>query len=161
MANIHEPDFDPDEEVHGFFQRRARLGRQAGGDRLGASVYELPPGKAAWPYHAQFANEEMLVVLSGRPTVRTVDGWRELGEGEVMSFVRGSDGAHQVMNRGVSAVRVLIVSEMNAPEVSVYPDSGNVGAFETAPGTPDDDRFEGVFRGDEDVDYWEGEEPPP
>jgi uncharacterized cupin superfamily protein len=32
--------------------------------------------------------EELVVVLDGRPSLRTPDGWRELHEGEVVPFLR-------------------------------------------------------------------------
>src|SRR5919109_4786243 len=114
MANVFKPDFDAHEQRPGFTSRRARIGWQAGTERLGASVYEVPPGQATFPYHWHSANEEMLIVLSGRPSLRAPGGWRELDEGEVVAFPVGPDGAHQVVNRGDEAVRFLLVSEMNA-----------------------------------------------
>ncbi len=157
--NVFDPHFDESSDESGFVSRRARLGRQAGAQRLGASLYELPPGKAAWPYHAHYANEEMLIVLRGRPSLRTPEGWRELDEGELVAFPLGERGAHQVVNRTDEPVRVLVVSEMNAPEVSVYPDSGKVGVYSTAPGSADEG-LEHVFRAADDVDYWADERPP-
>jgi uncharacterized cupin superfamily protein len=160
MPNVFEPDFEPDAEGgDGFFQRRARLGRAAGAERLGASLLELPPGTTPYPYHAHYGNEELLVVLRGRPSLRTPEGWRELDEGEVVSFPRGERGAHQVSNFGDAPARVLIVSEMNAPEVLRYPDSDKVAARETPPGTAASGFFE-VFRASDAADYWEGERPP-
>jgi hypothetical protein len=41
MANLFEPEFDDESSRPGFSWKRARLGRQAGGERLGASLYEL------------------------------------------------------------------------------------------------------------------------
>jgi uncharacterized cupin superfamily protein len=160
MPNVFEPEFEPDAEVgDGFFHRRARLGRSAGAEHLGASLFELPPGTAPFPYHAHFANEEMLIVLRGRPSVRTPDGWRELDEGEVVAFPRGEQGAHQVANFGESPARVLLVSEMNGPDVVRYPDSDKVAAREGAPGGKDPG-FGGNFRVADAADYWEGERPP-
>ena len=160
-ANVHEPNFDAGEERPGFEFRRARLGRQAGAERLGASLYEVPPGKACFPYHSHTANEEMLIVLRGRPSLRTPDGWRELAEGEVVSFPAGPRGAHQVQNRTDEDVRFLMISEMRAPEVNLYPDSGKIGAMERAPGSPPAaDAFVGFFRRDAATDYWEGEPEP-
>jgi uncharacterized cupin superfamily protein len=103
----------------------------------------------------------MLIVLEGGPSLRTPDGWRELEPGDVVSFKVGSEGAHQVMNRSEKPARVLVVSEMNAPEVSVYPDSGKVLAGTRPPGGTEtaEDFFE-AFRLEGGVDYWEGEEPP-
>jgi uncharacterized cupin superfamily protein len=43
------------------------------------------------------------VVLEGTPSLRTPDGWRELEQGEVVSFLRGEDGAHQIVNRSAGA----------------------------------------------------------
>jgi uncharacterized cupin superfamily protein len=71
MANLFEPEFDAEQEREGFTYRRAQLGRQAGAERLGASLFEIPPGQATFPYHQHTANEEMLIVLSGRPALRT------------------------------------------------------------------------------------------
>jgi uncharacterized cupin superfamily protein len=161
MANLYEPEFDGSSDRDGFTYRRAKLGAQAGAVRLGASLYEIPPGEATFPYHAHFGNEEMLIVLEGRPSLRTPDGWRELDPGDVVSFKVGSEGAHQVMNRSEDAARILVVSEMNAPEVSVYPDSGKVLAGTRPPGGTEtaEDVFE-AFRLEDGVDYWEGEEPP-
>jgi uncharacterized cupin superfamily protein len=162
MANLFEPDFDDKSTRPGFNWKRARLGRQAGGERLGASLYELPPGQATFPYHAHFANEELLVVVEGRPSLRTGEGWRELSPGEVVSFKVGRSGAHQVVNRSDEPVRVLFVSEMNAPELSFYPDSNKILAGTRPPGGEegDDDIFNAFDLADV-ADYWEGEEPPP
>ncbi len=161
MANLYEPEFDGSSDRDGFTYRRAKLGAQAGAVRLGASLYEIPPGEATFPYHAHFGNEEMLIVLEGRPSLRTPDGWRELDPGDVVSFKVGSEGAHQVMNRGEEPARVLVVSEMNAPEVSVYPDTDKILAATRPPGGAGDpdDIFE-TFRRKDAADYWEGEEPP-
>jgi uncharacterized cupin superfamily protein len=157
--NIFDPDFDGGSARPGFSSRRARLGRQAGATRLGASLYELPPDQATWPYHAHLSNEEMLIVLRGRPHLRTVDGWRQLSEGELVAFPTGERGAHQLHNRTDEPVRVLMVSEMNAPEIGIYPDSGKVGFFARAPGGAGKGTVL-YFRQESEVDYWEGEEPP-
>ena len=158
MPNVHEPEFEPDAEPGaGFFHRRARIGRSAGAEHLGASLFELPPGTAPFPYHAHYGNEEMVLVLRGRPSLRTPEGWRELEEGEVVAFPRGEQGAHQVANFGEQDARVLIVSEMNGPDVVRYPDSNTVGAYERR---PDGGGIRLVFRAGDAVDYYEGEKPP-
>lgn len=161
MANVFDADFEEESSRPGFSWKRARLGRQAGGERLGASLYELPPGQATFPYHAHFANEEMLVVVEGHPSLRIGEGWRELSPGEVVSFRVGRDGAHQILNRSDEPTRVLLISEMNAPELSFYPDSNKILAGTRPPGGEegDDDIFEAFDLGDA-ADYWQGEEPP-
>ena len=44
------------------------MGRRLGGELLGASVYELEPGERTLPYHFQYGNEELLLVVAGAPT---------------------------------------------------------------------------------------------
>jgi uncharacterized cupin superfamily protein len=163
VANVFEPDFDPADESDrpGFLHRRARVGRQAGTRNLGASVYELPPGEALCPYHWQAANEEMIIVLSGKPSIRTPEGWRELAEGDLVPFPRGPEGAHQVVNRGDQISRVLMMSELNGPEVIAYPDSGKIGALSRPPGAASKEGdVDGVFKLEDEVDYYVGEQPP-
>jgi uncharacterized cupin superfamily protein len=157
MTNLYDPHFDEPRDHPGFNCLRARLGRQAGAERLGASLFELPPGQAAYPYHFHLAEEELLFVLTGRPSLRDTAGWRELDEGEVLCFPRGESGAHQLANRSGETVRFLAISTGGEPDVVIQPDSGKLGAFERAPGG-------GGLREwhvrDRAVDYWEGEEPP-
>jgi hypothetical protein len=51
VPNINHPEFDEPREHEGFGARRARLGHQLGSVRVGASLWELPAGQAAYPYH--------------------------------------------------------------------------------------------------------------
>jgi uncharacterized cupin superfamily protein len=157
--NLYEPDFDAEQDEPGFRWRRARLGRQAGLERVGLSLLEIHPGEATFPYHFHFGNEELLIVVEGRPSLRTPDGWRELEAGEVVGFPRGEEGAHQVVNRSDEPARVALVSEMVGPDVVVMPDSGKVQARENAPGAPDPGLWQ-IFRSEDAVEYLEGEEPP-
>jgi uncharacterized cupin superfamily protein len=158
--NIFEPEFDEERQWERFTYRRARLGRQAGAERLGASLYELSPGAKGWTYHYQYGNEEMLIVISGRLSLRTPDGWRDLELGELASFPRGPSGAHVVANRSEEPARYLMLSEMNAPDAMVYPDSNKVGVISRPPGSPgDEEELAAWFRLDDQVDYWEGEQP--
>jgi uncharacterized cupin superfamily protein len=158
-ANVLEPDFDTEHDRPGFCWRAARVAHQAGTERLGARLYELPPGETTFPYHAHLANEELLIVLRGRPSLRTPSRTRVLAEGEVASFPTGHSGSHQVTNRSDDTVRFLMISEMRAPDVVLYPDSEKVGARELAPGSPDPGLRKTFHEADE-VDYWAGESPP-
>jgi uncharacterized cupin superfamily protein len=108
-----------------------RLGAAAGAQELGATLYELPPGTAVSPYHLHYGNEELLIVLSGRPSVRTPEGDRRLDPGAVVAFVRGPVGAHGVSNpaEAFEPARVLLVSTMNVPDVAVHVSTGAVLAM--------------------------------
>jgi uncharacterized cupin superfamily protein len=109
----------------------ARLGELVGADRLGLSVYELQNGEAM-DFHYHLQREELLVVLRGTLSLRTATGWRDVPEGEVVAFPRGERGAHGYENRTPQPVRLLMISEQNAPNVSVYPDRDEIGIFDAA-----------------------------
>jgi uncharacterized cupin superfamily protein len=100
----------------------APVGKRAGSAQLGATVYELEPGAKWANLHFHHANEELILVLDGTPTVRTLDGDRELATGEVVACPIGRPGAHCLENRSEATARVLIVSTMNMPEVVEYPE---------------------------------------
>ncbi len=157
MPNLNDPLFDELRENPGFRASRARLSRQAGSERLGLSLWEVPSGEAAYPYHHHFTEEELVVVLAGRPSLRTPGGWRELQEGEVVAFPRGENGGHQLVNRTRETVRFLSFSTNGEPDIVIYPDSGKLGAFERAPAG---DGLRQLFRIDDAVDYYDREQPP-
>jgi uncharacterized cupin superfamily protein len=148
VVNLLGCDVAAPEQIDGFLHRRARVGVALGAELLGCSLYELPPGERAWPYHWHLNNEESLIVVTGRPTLRTPDGERELAPGDVVGFPEGPSGAHDLANRTDEPVRVAIFGT-NRPGTSVYPDSDKVGA-----GPPDDRRY---YRRGDAVDYWDGE----
>ncbi|MEA2398345.1 MAG: hypothetical protein QOK25_1901 [Thermoleophilaceae bacterium] len=156
--NIFDPDWDAEQDEPPFTWRRARLGRQAGCEKLGASLFELPPGASSFPLHVHYANEELLVVVSGQPTLRTLDGERELLPGEFVSFPPGRRGAHRLDNRADEPAHVMIVSTMISPEVNEYPDSGKIWTRSFAPGAdggPDD--LDVLARPDPQLGYLDGE----
>ena len=158
MPNLHEPEWDAEQDRPPFRWRRARLGRQAGGQRLGASLFELAPGAASFPLHFHHANEELLVVVAGRPTLRELEGERELAPGEVVAFPAGRAGAHRLDNRSDETVRVLVVSTMVGPDAVEYPDTGKVRIAGPPPGSDrSKDDLVLTFRVEDSVDYFEGE----
>jgi uncharacterized cupin superfamily protein len=140
MPNLFDPDWDAERDDPPFRWRRARLGRQAGARDLGASLFELPPRSATFPLHAHYANEEMLLVLAGRPTLTSADGGtRTLEPGDVVACPAGREGAHRLDNNDAEPARVLIVSTMNAPEVNEMLEDGTFWVRDYAPGlTPED-----------------------
>jgi uncharacterized cupin superfamily protein len=157
VPNIYRPEYDESRDHPGFRCQRARVGRQAGCERLGLSLFEVPPGEAAYPYHYHLTEEEILLVLAGRLSLRTPDGWRELEEGEVAAFPRGEAGAHQVVNRSEEPVRFLAFSTSGEPDILVQPDSGKLGAYERR---PSGEGLRAWFRTSDAVDYYDGEHPP-
>lgn len=159
MTNVFEPSWDAEQDRPPFTWRRARIGRQAGSKQLGASLFELPPGASSFPLHVHRANEELIVILAGRPTLRGIDNERELEPGEVVACPTGPNGAHRLDNRTDEPARFLVVSTMLAPEINEYPDSGKVWARTYAPGVAaGEDEVDLIVRSDHgNLDYLDGE----
>ena len=156
MPSVFDPDW-ADRDVPGLEGRLARVGAQAGAQRLGATLYEIAPGAAGSPLHAHHANEELIVVLAGSPTLRTPEGHRQLVAGEVVACPVGRHGAHQLLNKSAEPVRVLIVSTMVYPDIVEMPDSNKVLAQSAPPDS--DDRLALAFPRDAAVDRLSGELP--
>jgi uncharacterized cupin superfamily protein len=131
-----------------FSQRR----KQLGGTRLGCGLWELPPGKKSFPLHAHLVTEEALFVLSGSAKVRTPAGETPLGPGDFVSFPAGGP-AHQLVNDGAEPLVYLGISTGESADVVEYPDSGKI-ALSVGP-RPQGKRW--VFRGSDQVEYFEGE----
>ena len=126
--NIWTDMWDPaEEEWSGGGGVSKRLPRAAERPGLGVTVYELDPGNFV-VYHFHHAWEELLVVLRGRPTLRTPEGERQLGEGESVYFPPGAEGAHGLKNETEEAVRYLMASTISSPEVVEYPELRQITA---------------------------------
>jgi uncharacterized cupin superfamily protein len=122
--NIWTDHWDKGEDWSGGGAQSKRLPR---GQDLGATVYQLGPGN--WvPFHFHHGSEELLVVLRGRPTLRTSAGSRQLAEGEAVHFPRGPEGVHGLSNDTDAPVRYLMASTLHSPEVAEYPDLGKITA---------------------------------
>lgn len=148
IVNLFDVEVGRDEgDPPGYDTGYARVGPLIGASALGLSVYELPPGQSICPYHWEAGDEEWLIVLTGRPTLRTPDGERDLGPLDSVCFSEGPDGAHKVTNRSEETLRVAILSTRREPAIAVYPDSNKVGVW--PPGK--------LFRLGDAVDYWDGE----
>jgi uncharacterized cupin superfamily protein len=129
-VNISSPEFTYEaDDPAGFRAGMFRFGSLLGAERTGASVYELPPGEAVCPYHYEYGEEEWLLVLEGRPSVRHPGGTDQLEPWDAVCFPPGPEGAHQIRNDGEETARVLMFSEVMTPAVTVYPDSDKVGVW--------------------------------
>jgi uncharacterized cupin superfamily protein len=109
------------------------------GPALGATVYALGPGNFMI-YHFHHASEELLLVLRGRPTLRTPDGERQLEEGDSVHFPLGPEGAHGIRNDTDEPVRYVVAGIRVSPEIVEYPDLGKVTAQSRFPSQRTDGR---------------------
>jgi uncharacterized cupin superfamily protein len=158
MVNIYDPEW-VEHEYAPLRGRTARIGAPAGCMQLGATLYEIDPGQNGSPFHLHHANEEMIIVLSGRPTLRSLEGSRILEPGEVIACPVGRAGAHQLQNQTEAPVRALVISTMIYPETAEMLDSDKVLVISHPPGT--DDRLFGAFPRSAQVDRLYGELDPP
>ena len=123
--NVFADDWDDVDDWSGGGGTSKRL--VGSGRKLGATLYELGPGNFVI-YHFHHGSEELLVVLQGRPTLRTAQGERQLDEGEVVHFPVGPEGAHGIRNETGEPTRHLVAGIRITPEVVEYPDLGQLTA---------------------------------
>jgi uncharacterized cupin superfamily protein len=154
MANIFLPEWVEREDAP-LRGRTAGVGALAGAERLGATLYEIDPGQNGSPFHLHHANEELIIVLSGRPTLRTLNGSRVLAPGDVVACLAGRAGAHQLQNKTDTPVRALVVSTMIYPETAEMLDSDKILVITHPPGTSE--RLFGAFPRSALVDRLAGE----
>lgn len=117
--NLFRPTWDAEVASGDAVLRAVRLAQHAGAERLAANLYELEPGAVVSPLHFHHANEELLFVISGTPSLRRgPDDERVLEPGEIVAFPVGPEGVHQVINRSRVPARVLICATTIVPEVA-------------------------------------------
>ncbi len=113
------------------------------------SVYEIPLGKAAYPYHYHLKNEETFFIVSGRGLLRTPEGEREVAAGDLLFFPAEPGGAHKLTNIGGEPLIYVDFDTQNDLDAAVYPDSGKIGLWGRG--------VNQVFMEKDAVDYYKGE----
>ncbi len=91
------------------------------GPQMGLSRWDLPPGEPPYPY--RLAEQELVLVLDGRPTLHSPHGQRELSEGELVALTPGQGGTHQLVNGTRETVRFLAFS--GSGELDFAPAAGS------------------------------------
>jgi uncharacterized cupin superfamily protein len=148
LLDVELSPYDEGPEGHRFGKRH--VASELGATLTGLTVYEVEPGQATWPYHFELNEEEWLIVISGTLTVRTPEGERELGAGELVCFAPGATGAHAVRNNGGTTARFAMPSSVaTLGDATVYPDSGKFKL--DGPG------FFHRGRLGDSLEYWDGE----
>jgi len=159
VVNLTEVEARPIEQGTRFGATVKGLGRASGGTRVGCNWFEVPPGRAAFPFHYHCAMEEAIYVLEGRGTLRFGDQELELHAGDYATFPVGPDHAHQLINSGEDPLRYLCLSNNVKTEVIGYPDSDKVAALASS----SHDHFapawmRAIFPAGSTVGYYDGEE---
>jgi len=109
-AIVHENEVDWMELAHGerIAFRRKLLGQATGAEKLGCSLFEVAPGKRAWPFHYHFANEEALYILEGSGTLRLGAEEFQIGPGHFVTFRAAGDRASAYQHRvGTAALSLF------------------------------------------------------
>jgi len=172
MENSRHPNIINEEELqwkisdHGenFASGRKILGAATGASQFGCSLYEVKPGKRAFPYHAHASNEESIYVLEGEGTLRLgKEGGEDsipLKKGDYITLPASLDMAHQLINSGEKILKYLCFSTLKDPEVVRYPDSNKVGMLTSkAPAHWPNMRGHGfkLLKDTEGLDYYQDE----
>ena len=131
------------------FNRRIIVGKEDS-EHFDVSIYEVPPGKAAVPYHYHMRNEEVFFILSGTGLLKSPAGERQVSAGDFLYFPNNEQGAHKLTN--ISESEPLVYADFDIThdiEVAFYPDSDKVGIFGKGKRL--------IFPIPQNVDYYEGE----
>ncbi len=157
VVNIDALKLDAESKGSRFAMACAGIGDALGLKWLGATVYEVPPGKTAMPFHRHHTADEMFLILSGTGEYRY--GERRLPVGPLDCLGAPAAGeAHQIINTGDVTLRYIAFSNNNNADVVEYPDSGRVRIDVGATGLHE---FNGTFkRGGllTPLGYWDGED---
>ena len=112
--------------------------------------YEIPPMKSAYPYHFHYKTEETFYVISGKGILKTPEGEKRIGAGELLFFPAGEAGAHKLTN--ASETENLVYIDFDAThelDVAVYPDSDKIGIWGMG--------INKIFPKSAEADYYDGE----
>ncbi len=109
-----------------FFGRP--LGRTAGARSVFVNLDRLPPGCHPSPLHRHQANEELLLVMAGSPTLRQVDAEGvetrvRLQAEDVVHWAPGGV-AHQLLNEEEDDAVYAVVGTDLRQDVTVFPERG-------------------------------------
>lgn len=114
------------------------------------SIYEIPPGKSAYPYHFHHKNEEVFYILSGEGILKTPEGERKIAAGELLFFPTGPEGAHKLTNSSETEIlRYLDFDAVHDVDIAEYPDSDKIGIWGKG--------INRIYPGNANIDYYEGE----
>lgn len=139
----------------------AEISALIGAKKLGYNLTIVPPGKAAFPMHNHYGNEEMFFIIEGEGAIRIGKETFSIRAGDTIACPCGdTDTAHQIINTSNTlTLRYLAVSTKQTPDFVQYPDSGKTGAAHYLDDGPDGS-FKAVRilnREQENLGYWDGE----
>ena len=137
-------------EHDGYEYYKRELVQKDDAEQCAVSLYEVPPGKSAYPYHYHTKNEEAFYIVSGNGRLKTPSGDRTVSAGDFLFFPANEKGAHKLTNTSKSEALVYLdFDTCNDVDVAFYPDSGKIGIWGK--------NINQVFKTKQQVNYYEGE----
>jgi uncharacterized cupin superfamily protein len=137
-------------EHTGYEYYRKAFVRRSEARQCVVNIFEVPPFKAAFPYHYHKNNEETFYIISGHGILRTPHGDRAVSAGDLLFFPANESGAHKLINSSASENLVYIdFDTANDIDVTVYPESGKIGIWGKD--------VNQIYRTEDQVDYYDGE----
>ncbi len=119
-------------------------------EQCAIAVYEVPPGKSAYPYHYHLKNEEAFYIISGQGVLKTPTGCREVSAGDFLFFPANEHGAHKLTNSSARENLVYMdYDTFNDLDIALYPDSDKIGIWGK--------NVNKLFKANESVEYYDGE----
>lgn len=112
------------------------------------ALVRIPAGKSYCPYHAESAQWELYLVVSGRGAVRDASGVTEVSAGDCFLFKPGE--AHQLSGTGEEDFVYYVIADNPLNDSCYYPDSGKWAVLKEG-----SERV--IIKGSE-TDYFDGEE---
>ena len=141
-----------------FAYAMTELASALGAKGIGANLTRVPPGKAAFPFHHHYVNEEHFFVLSGSGVLRHGEDVHAVKQNDyIVNLPGGPERAHQLINTGSEDLVYLAISTGAVVEVVGYPDSAKTGV-RTVPYGEANSRFLVPDASRNSVGYWEGED---
>lgn len=129
ILHLRMEDMRVSHNAHGDYEytKRTFVPRGTGSTLL--CVYEIPPGKSAYPYHYHMKDEESFHILTGTGTLRTPQGERPVTAGDFLYFPAGPEGAHKLTNTGTEPLVYIDFDVIHDLDVCVYPDSDKLAVW--------------------------------
>jgi len=145
IAPKHKAEYEPFEYI------KYEVTERSHDNQCNVCLYDIPPGKAGYPYHYHTANTEVFYIISGVGAIKMPEGIKSIKAGDVIVCPPNAKGAHKIVNTSeIELLTYLDCDTANYPDVVFYPASGKIGALVK----DEDDVF---FELSSRVDYYKDE----
>lgn len=147
--NLIQPKHKSEHEPYEYYKYEVTRRRKDG--QCYVAIYEIPPGKANYPYHYHLKNEETFYIISGNGILETPDGDKPISAGDIIVCPPSEKGAHRIINSSDDEMLVYLDCDVvNYPDIAYYPNSDKVGIILNGESNT-------FYSKNADVDYYEGE----